>query len=631
MADLELSDVTQTFGGDSPVRALRGVSLTIRQGEFVAIEGPSGSGKSTLLNQLALLQAPTSGDYLIDGVSMTRASERRRARARSRLFGFVFQSFHLLDARPVVDSVELGLFYRGVPARERRRRALEALAAVGLSDKAWRLARHLSGGERQRAAVARALAVGAPLIVADEPTGNLDSRTSASVIGLLSALSEQGRTVVLVTHDHDVAAATPRQLVMRDGCLISDSGHARVDLADEPAGIQTAPGRDSHVRAVDLWVDALRSLAARPGKTGALVVAVGVAVGLAIATLGISETAAGQVSDRFDADRNVEVTVVDKGRAVDPFVPAGPAEVAARLGQLTGVQAAGALVDYGHHVSAGAGDRGVSTGQVYAATDGTIEAARLEVDWAARSHVLGPGQALLGTYAAEELDIGPLDAGAVVAVDGRELEVVGVITRSPREENLLAAVVLTDADANRLFAPHGDVAQLIVTVPGAAPQVARQAPLVVRPTDPEAVTVVLPPDPQRLRAGIESDLRTTLLVLTAVAVLASVVGLANSMVMSVIHRSAEFGLRRAIGARRKHVVLGVISEAMLIGLAGALIGLFLGIAAVLATTIAQRWQPVLDLRLVPVAIATGVVVGGVSGVVSALRAARIQPADALRT
>lgn len=220
---LQLTDVRLSYPGTPPVDALRGVSLHIGPGEFVAIQGSSGSGKSTLLNVVALLDRPDRGEYLIDGEPVLGLSEKGRAAIRSRLFGFVFQGFHLLDSRPVVDSVELGLFYRAVPARRRRDRALAALTDVGLAHRAHDQARLLSGGERQRVAVARALAVGAPLIMADEPTGNLDSTNGAAVVDLLASLVTAGRTVVLVTHDPVVAARAHRRVVLQDGRVLQDS------------------------------------------------------------------------------------------------------------------------------------------------------------------------------------------------------------------------------------------------------------------------------------------------------------------------------------------------------------------------------------------------------------------------
>ncbi|NTW42719.1 MAG: ABC transporter ATP-binding protein [Cellulomonadaceae bacterium] len=188
MTTFDLVGITKTYPGVQPVHALRGIDLSIGEGEFVAIEGPSGSGKSTLLNVLALLDTPTAGRYLIDGHDTAALDERDRARLRGEIFGFVFQGFHLMDHRSVMDNVELGMYYAGVPSGQRRQRALAALDRVGLVDTAHRRANELSGGQRQRVAIARALSVGSGVIVADEPTGNLDTETSATILGLLREL-----------------------------------------------------------------------------------------------------------------------------------------------------------------------------------------------------------------------------------------------------------------------------------------------------------------------------------------------------------------------------------------------------------------------------------------------------------
>ena len=209
----------KTYAGEVPLRALRDVTLTIRQGEFISIQGPSGAGKSTLLNQLALLDTPTSGDYLIDGVGVRTLGERRRAVVRSENFAFIFQSFHLLPGRSVVENVALGLLYRGLGHRRRLLAARRALDFVGLGRKSSQRVEKLSGGERQRAAIARAIASGAPVIVADEPTGNLDSRNSDQVMELLSQLNRRGSTVIVVTHDDRVASYASRHLRVEDGVV----------------------------------------------------------------------------------------------------------------------------------------------------------------------------------------------------------------------------------------------------------------------------------------------------------------------------------------------------------------------------------------------------------------------------
>ncbi|WP_155369803.1 ABC transporter ATP-binding protein [Catellatospora vulcania] len=210
--------------GQTEVAALRGVSLTVRRGDHLAVVGPSGSGKSTLLQLLGGLDRPTAGSVVIDGHDTVTVGEAELARIRNRVIGFVFQGFHLQPRTSALDNVALPLVYRGVRRAERRRRAAEMLARVGLAARAGHLPGQLSGGEQQRVAIARALVTGPAVLLADEPTGNLDSAAGRHLLDLLEQLNtEHGVALAIVTHDHEVAARARRQIVMRDGRIVSDT------------------------------------------------------------------------------------------------------------------------------------------------------------------------------------------------------------------------------------------------------------------------------------------------------------------------------------------------------------------------------------------------------------------------
>jgi putative ABC transport system ATP-binding protein len=227
---LELDGVAKEYPGVPPVRALDGVSVRIDRGEMVAVVGPSGSGKSTMLHMMGTLDRPTSGRVLVDGVDTTGLDDRAVSALRGRKIGFVFQRFFLLPGTRAVDNVANGLLYLGTPPAERRAAAMTALVRVGLGHRTNHLPSELSGGELQRVAIARALVHRPAFLLADEPTGNLDSRSSDAIMDLLRGLHSEGSTIVVITHDNAVAASTPRQVHVLDGLIQEDSGSPRPEV-----------------------------------------------------------------------------------------------------------------------------------------------------------------------------------------------------------------------------------------------------------------------------------------------------------------------------------------------------------------------------------------------------------------
>lgn len=222
-AILSLRDVVKTyFMGDEAVHALSGVSLDIEKNEYVAIMGPSGSGKSTLMNIIGCLDVPTSGTYSLDGEMVAAKSEGELAEIRNRLIGFVFQTFNLIPRADIFHNVELPLIYGGMPKAQRRKRTEEAIAQVGLADRMRHKPNELSGGQRQRVAIARALVFNPSIILADEPTGNLDSKTGEEIMGMLDSLHASGQTIILVTHEDNIADHAHRTIRLRDGKIESD-------------------------------------------------------------------------------------------------------------------------------------------------------------------------------------------------------------------------------------------------------------------------------------------------------------------------------------------------------------------------------------------------------------------------
>ncbi|WP_019533914.1 ABC transporter ATP-binding protein [Paenibacillus ginsengihumi] len=233
---IELRNIVKEYGsGDEKVRILKGISLDVAKGDFVAIVGPSGSGKSTLMNTIGLLDSPNEGTYTLDGVATEKLSDNQLAEVRNRKLGFIFQQFNLLPRLSALENVELPLVYAGLGKQERRERALAMLQSLGMEHRIHHKPNQLSGGQQQRVAIARALAVQPALLLADEPTGALDSRTGAEVMELMVRLNEQGNTVVLITHDNHIAANAKRVVSIRDGLIVDDRRNAALPEASGEA------------------------------------------------------------------------------------------------------------------------------------------------------------------------------------------------------------------------------------------------------------------------------------------------------------------------------------------------------------------------------------------------------------
>lgn len=663
MVQLCLTDIGRTYAGTPPVNALSDVSFEIPPGDFVSFVGPSGSGKSTLLNLVAMLDKPSSGTYMVDGCDVAGLSERDRAALRSATFGFVFQSFHLLDRYTAAENVEMGLLYRGLSRRARHVEALAALEQVGMSERSQHPANKLSGGESQRVAIARALVGGTPVLVADEPTGNLDSENGQALADLFCSLHRSGKTIVLVTHDASIAAVAERQITLRDGRLDSQAAggsiaprsssilpeSAEVDSEPSDAGTSTVvtanhdvspPGkrRSSQVRLHDFVSDALHAAMARRGRAAALVATVAVASALVVATLGLSETASAQVSEEFDLRRNREVTVNVTDRlgsgasqgSVDGEQTAVPPDTERRIQRLAGVKAVGYLTNLEQQSVSASPAREPHQIVTMSVSDGLLETVDADVEWLpGHDERLGRREVIVGNVPAQQLELSSLHNTPALVINGVSFAVAGVIDGVQRYPELLSSVLVPHEDVEDIGAV-GPTTVLIQTASGAAQQVAGQVALALDPVDPDRFDVHAPVDPTSLRAAVESDVTTAMVVLSAVAFIAAVVGIANAMTMGVVERTSEFGLRRALGARPFHVLSQVATEALSVGVLGGVVGLYVGMAGVLGVTLARHWEPVLDMRLVPLAIALGALAGVLGGLAAGLRASRIQPIDALR-
>jgi macrolide transport system ATP-binding/permease protein len=642
---LELRKVSMQYGREAPVHALIDVDLRLERGEWLAITGPSGAGKTTLLNVLGCLDRPTSGSYFIDGLDAARLTDPQRAGLRSRRIGFVFQAFHLLPYRSVVENVMLAEVYRKLPLRDRRDRTLAAIERVGLSHRADFLPPKLSGGEKQRVAIARAL-VGSPsLLLCDEPTGNLDSKSSAAILDLFETLNEEGHTLIVVTHDENVAGRATRRLYMADGFLIDPIPEARRSKPrrfSESTVKSIAPRSGIAIR--DLLDEALAGMLNRPGRM--VLTVLGIVIGLTalVATLGLTRTASNRIISQFDRLAATELFVTAKpGRRtgiVDPR--AIPWDAPARLRRLNGVVAAGTMseVDVGDALvsSSPVKDPLNQTAfnlSVHAASPDLFRAVRAELE-TGRFPDLGHSNrayrvAVLGPDAARRLGIVGLEQLPAISIGDHLYLVAGILRDVARKPELLGSVIIPEGTARRHFGLAGPSTVVIETKIGAAYLIADQARAALRPDDPRALKVAVPQEPRRVRDEVQGDLNVMFLLLGGLSLVVGAIGIANITLVGVMERTGEIGLRRAIGATRGHIAAQFLLESASMGVIGGVIGASVGVLIVVGVSAYQVWTPVLDPAAPFLAPLVGGGIGLLAGSYPAIRAARLEPVDALRS
>ena len=630
---LRLRDVRREFRQDGVVtHALRKVTLEVSQGDFLAITGPSGAGKSTLLNVIGLLDSPSSGTYELAGRRVNEYSPSQRDGIRSLVFGFVFQSSHLLPFESVAHNAALGLAIRGVRRRERERRVSTALGEVGLLHRASAMARTLSGGERQRLAIARAIATDPLIVLADEPTGNLDTANGAQIMEIFRRLNEAGRTVVVITHDPAVAAFATRSAHVTDGVL---SNAPTRGPKNEPAGVQSVIGTQPRtIRSVlaalaERVSEALSGLTARPTRTIALVCAFLLGAGGLVAATGLGASASQQIESRLSASALDELYV---------FVPPelSVEERAEWKGAITGLPF---VIDVAEKVDVAALDAQVTllppgtvigqpefTGRTIAVDSEylALMGADLE-DPAALRAVLGGDTAILGKSAARELGVEQLGEGRVIWALGRAFEVINLVSDAGRDPLLDSTVILS------IDAQPGSSSTLVVRTEEGYPAVVADAvPILLAPGNPGSVHINTVADLRNLRIGVAGDLNMLVAVVSAVLLAMAILSAATSMFLSVQSRTQEIALRRALGLSRGQTALLFLAEGAIVGSAGGLAGVAVGLVVVVAFTFAKEWTAVLPLTLVPIGLLAGLVGGILSAVLPALAATKVEPAQAIR-
>ncbi|MGL4961571.1 MAG: MacB family efflux pump subunit [Inquilinus sp.] len=639
---VSLRDVTKTYvNGDLSVEVLHGISLDIHPGEFVAIMGASGSGKSTLMNILGCLDRPTTGSYRVDGTDVATLDRDALAHLRRETFGFIFQSYNLIPSATAAENVEVPAIYAGIAGAERRERAEQLLGSLGLGDRTGHRPNQLSGGQQQRVSIARALMNGGRVILADEPTGALDSRSGAEVMALLKRMSEAGRTVILITHDRAVAEHAHRLIEIRDGHIVGDSG-ARGPAAvvtgaeGQHAGDAGALGVADMAEAVKM---ALRALRANMFRTILTLLGIVIGVGAVIAMLAIGDGAKQSVVDSISAmgtDLLLVRPAQSNNRTADGVIATLVPEDAEALAEVPNVAAA--VPELTGAVTLRYGNTDYST-QADATTPDFTRARNWPVergsfisagDHASYAPVIVLGQTTARILFPEGVD--PL--GRYVLVNNIPFQVIGLMaakgaTTWGTDQDDIAFMPLSTGSL-RVFGKRF-VRSITVQVEDTAlidqTQADVQALLEARHRRQDVQI-------RNMSSLIEtvSATQNTLTILlgsvAAISLLVGGIGVMNIMLVSVTERTREIGVRMATGARMRDILQQFITESVVVSAIGGAIGVVggLGVAAAL-----QAFGTPILFSPGPVLLAFGCafLTGLIFGYMPARKAATLDPVVAL--
>ncbi len=635
---IQLSAVTKSYRqGELESTVLHGIDLTIHEGEFLAIVGASGSGKSTLMNILGCLDRPGSGRYLFRGQDVSGLNRDELARLRREEFGFVFQSYHLIAAATAVENVEMPAMYAGVPHAERRARAVQLLRELGLEERLYHRPSQLSGGQQQRVSIARALMNGGRIILADEPTGALDSKSGADVMRLLKDLSQRGHTVILITHAAEVAAHASRVIEIRDGHILSDSGrHGELAANYQPPLVHRAFSKLADLaETVRLAVRSLRGNLFRAVLT---LLGIVIGVGSVIAMMAIGDGAKQRVVDNISAMGSNLLLVRPGGSNQRGFSPSTLVleDVAAINKQVDNVLAA--VPEQQTSVTLRAGDNDVSTTLI--ATSASYPLAR---NWALSSGTFFTeedddsyaGVAVLGKTAAENLFPGnPSPLGEFVMANNVMLQVVGIMSRkgaSPGGQDQDDVIIVPYATNNLRISGSRSLRNVNVAVKDVARIDETQAAVEQLLAERHGKVDFQIRNMASIIATTEETQNTMTLLLGAIAAISLLVGgigVMNIMLVSVTERTREIGIRMATGARERNILQQFLIEALVVSAIGGAIGVVAGLGT--AWLIAAFDTPV-KITVMPIVLAFGCAfsTGLLFGYLPARKAAQMDPVAAL--
>ncbi|HWS14458.1 MAG TPA: MacB family efflux pump subunit [Rhodocyclaceae bacterium] len=640
---IELRDLTKTYdSGGLAVTVLHGVSLRIHAGEFVAIMGASGSGKSTLMNILGCLDRPSSGTYLLAGRDVSRLGPDELAALRSGTFGFIFQRYNLIANETATENVEIPAIYAGVAASPRIERARELLTRLGLGDRLDYRPTQLSGGQQQRVSIARALMNGGKVILADEPTGALDSKSGAEVMELLHQLHRAGHTVILITHDPKLAAEAERTVQIRDGLIVEDSGTPPQRLAAAPAAPTVVAAADGRLmpEVMEAATMAVRSLRTNLFRTVLTLLGIIIGVGAVVAMLALGDGSKQSVLSRIEA-MGTDLLVVRPGagrvrtRDETASLVAEDAEAIALLPNVLR-----AVPEFTSAVTVRAGDNdyvtsGNATWADYAAARNWAAARGAffsDADVTSFAPVIVLGQTVVKNLYTQGED----PVGRYVLVNNIPFQVVGVLAAkgattfgSDMDDTVfmplstgrmrlfgrryVRAITVQVADVERIDETEKAITELLTARHKRVDfQVRNTASLLETATETQNTLTVL------------------LGSIAAISLLVGGIGVMNIMLVSVTERVREIGIRMATGARMVHILLQFLTEALVVCAVGGIVGVLGGLAA---AWIASRFGSPVVYSLPPVLLAFGsaFIIGLLFGFLPARRAAKLDPVVALAT